>query len=404
MTYRIVVLGGLGDAYLLAALFDGFRRHYGDAVLVVKGRYAPLFDLFGVPYVVDDRITFGAEGEKNLQRDHDNVLEPGREFFAHPCMRRTQVKLDELPARAFVTQADMYRLILQLPLDSPIAQPRVPDGEPELDTVMMVHATTWPNTQPEFPAKLGFALGAAGRKVWVNDGALPLADLLARAARTEWVIGPQCGLMSILVAGEWPCRKTLATPSIDDGAGGDYWAKSTFPYAYVSRFMGRDYDVEEIKIDDDHDRALVAILNGPNAFRLRQHDPRPVTSIPFALSPGDLLDRLAVLAVKKSRFSGDGRALIQREYDRHAEAARPLLERSDGWGYRYFADLFAEHAKAFDVLERAVPSALAGSGLAAEDHAAVIAMNRERVRLKQAVDAAFGAAYSEVKSYYGSES
>ena len=399
MTQRIVVLGGLGDAYLMAALFDGFRQHYNrDAILVIKGMYAHLFDLFGVPYEIDDETTFGSESRPNWQKTYDNALGNGRHFFAHPCMRRTQIKLDELPARERISQADMFRLILGLPLDSPLAQPKVPSLPVQLNSVMIVEATTWPNTQPSFYPKLIKALQDTGRYVWVNDKKLPLKDLLERASATEWVIGPQCGLMSIFVTGRWPCRKTLVTPDIDNGRGGDYWAKSTFPYAYVRQFAGLDFDVEEYKIEDDnHDTLIDAIINGVNARKLRPHIPNPVYSVDMALSPGDFLDRFAVLQVKRNRFSPDRKALIEREYQRHLEAASGLLKNAGA--VRGFMDLVDAHDTAFMVLERAIPDALNG-GMAVEDHTAVIKLNRDRVKLKQQIDAALAPGMSEQKSYY----
>lgn len=407
MTQRLVVLGGLGDIYLVAALCEAFRHHHSgqEVVLAIKGIYAPLLALFpGVPYAIDDAAIAAAEAltAQSWRAEYDNTLWKGRDFYPHPCMARTPIKLDELPARWGVTHADMYRLILGLPLDAPLALPSVPSAEVVRGTVMIVQANTWPNTQPGFYPKLEAALRAAGREVWVNDRRLPLGDLLARAAATEWVIGPQCGLMSILVTGRWPCRKTLATPDIDYGAAPHYWAKSTFPYAYVSKFAGFDHDVEEFKIEaDNHDELIALILGGSNASPSKRHEPGPVSTISMQLAPGDFLDRYAVLCVKRMRFDGTKRAAIERDYQRHREAAGPLLEISPA--RTLFEQLVTIHTKAFDILEKAVPEALEHGGMALEDHVAVIRANKARVRLRQQIDAELHAAFSEVKSYYGGE-
>ena len=400
MTQSIVVLGGLGDVYLVAALYESFARQHGSAELVIKSGHVAVLELFpGVPYRVDDAITFGTEADRDFQRSHDNVLGTGP-FFAHPCMLRSRVCLDGLSTKPGMTQADIFRLILGLGHDAPLSVARPPaGGEPLPGTVMIVEAATWPDTQPGFYPRLADALRGTEREVWVNDKKLPLRDLFARAAATEWVIGPQCGLMSIFVTGRWPCRKTLATPDIDGGRAPAYWSKSTFPYAYVSKFAGFDHDVEEYKIEDgNHDELIGLILHGANASRSSPHDPGPVTGITMQLSPGDFLDRYAVLCVKRMRFTGARRAAIERDYQRHAEAARGILRPPVEILFSHLVDV---HREAFDILERAVPEALDHGGMAIEDHVAVIQANKARVRLRQQIDMALHAAYTEVKSYYG---
>lgn len=405
----LVVLGGLGDAYLSIALYDGFCRHYGrqDIELVIKSGHAAIAELFpGVRFRVDDAITFGTEADPAFQANHLNDLWTGQPFFIHPRMTRTRLSIDELPARPFICQADLFRIVLGLPLATPLSVPTVPWGidphlgtvvEPIAGTVMIVEANTWPNTQSGFYPKLIAALRASGRDVWVNDKAIPLRNLFARAAATEWVIGPQCGLISIFVTGRFPCRKTLATPSIDGGQAPQYWAPTTFPYAYVNRFAGEDFDVEEFKITGDHDGLISLILGGTNAVRLRPHDPNPIRSVAMPLTPGDFLDRFAVLTVKRARFSPERRAAIEREWQRHAEMAAGLLASSEVSAS--FQALLQHHGDAFDLLERAVPHALNG-GMDPTDHALAIRMNRARVETKQEIDTRLRSGHTEVKSYY----
>jgi hypothetical protein len=58
------------------------------------------------------------------------------------------------------------------------------------------------------------------------------------------------------------------------------------------------------------------------------------------------------------------------------------------------------HRRNFDLLERMVPEALGGGGMTPEDHVEAIRNNKARVELKQAIDAALHAPYTESKSYF----
>jgi hypothetical protein len=396
----IVVLGGLGDVYLVAALYESFCYHHRtrEVELVIKSGHQAVVDLFpGTRYRVNDQVTFGTEANPDFQRTHENRLGNGNLFFAHPRMERTPLSICGLPAKPFVCQADLFRMVLGVPLDAPLTVPKVPPPPPAPQEVVVVEAHTWPNTQPAFHNRLVNMLRVTGWDVWVNDKKLPLRELFERAAAAAWVIGPQCGLMSIFVTGRFPCRKILATPSIDDGKAREYWAPSTFPYAYVSRFAGEDFDVEEFKIDDDHHSAINLIINCME--NLRPHDPRPVTSVMMPLTPSDLLDRLAVLTVKCSKFSGGRLAAVVRETRRYLEAAIPLL--NEPGVSVLFALLVDRHRETFEILERAVPEALGTGHMAVADHAAAIRANKDRVVLKHKIDAALRGATVEVKSYYG---
>lgn len=396
---RVVVLGGLGDTYLLCTLYAGICEHHGPTKLVIKTRYEAVAQLFPgrLDYELSDEA-YAIEADKHFQQTYFNRLGCSDNFYPHPCMAHTEVRLCEATTRAGrFSQADMFRLICRLPLDTQLWRPHV-YAVPRLGTVLLVEAFTWPNTQPGFYLKLKTALEENGWSVTVNDDKLPLVDLFALAATSEWVIGPQCGLMSIFIHGQWPCRKTLATPDID-GRKLDYWSKTTFPYAYAQTFSGMDFDIEEYKITDDHAGLIRTIMEGPNALRIRPHDTQPVLTIDFPLTPGDLLDRYAVLVVKRNRFSDERRAAVERDFQRHAEASRNLLTNT------VVAALFSEmvqlHNETFDLLEKLVPAAIAGEALGMQEHSAAIRANKSRVLLRQKADALLRGAYTEVKSYYG---
>lgn len=400
---RLVSIGGSGDAYLVCALHEAFKRHHNrdDVTIVSKGKYAAVANLFKVPFVGDDAMVRQAEVDHAMQKTYDNiVLSNVMPFYVHPCFVRSDIRVDKLTTKPDASQADMYRMILQLPSDAPLAIPQVPLSATIPNTVLMIpDAVSWPNTQPAFWKKLALALAAAGRTVVVNNDAWSLDELLARCNQAEWVIGPQCGVMSILVTGQFPCRKTLCSAALtDDNKKLSFLSPQTFPYAYVTKFANTDYDVEEFEITDgNHGELVDAIAKGGNALRLRPHDPRPALTVQAPLSPGDFLDRLAVLTVKRERFPVEKRALIEREYRRFADL-RKLLPRHPVVEHLH-AQLLDHHRKTFDLLETMVPGAFAGS-LDVHQHVEAIKLNRDRVALKRQVDEACRGPYSEAKSYW----
>jgi len=399
---NIVILGGTGDVYLLSALFEVFRQtHNRDAVLVVRERYRCIPEMFGVPCVVDDGVINNAEVDIAMQRDYDNTFIDGRNFYAHPSFLRTQVRVDHLTTKPDVSQADMYKAILRVPWGATLALPKIPEVEQKPGKVVLIpDARSWPNLYPGFWGTLATKLSYAGWNVQNNNGSgWSLKQLFAHCAEAEWVIGPQCGVMSILVTGRFPCRKTLASCNID-GSGTFIFSTHTFPYAYVTKFSNHDYDVEEFKICADGQVELAdTIVSGQNGLRLWPHDPGPACTINVSLSPGDFLDRLAVLTVKHARFTGAKRAAIERDYQRHRE----LRARANFGPHidKLFDRLVRLHAETFDLLETMVPGAMADDTITPEAHVAAVKLNKVRVSLKREIDGVCRSPFTEQKSYYG---
>ena len=401
---RLVTIGGTGDAYMVCALFEAFKREHkrDDAVVVLPGKYATIAAMFDVPFEVNDDLVKQAEGSVEMQRTYENVLiAPDTTFYVHPCFLRSEIRVDKLTTKPDASQADMYRMILRVPLTAPLTIPtRLPRPARRPFSVLLIpEAVSWPNTQPTFWGALATALRDAGRHVMLNDPSWSLDKLFEQAASVDWVIGPQCGVMSILCTGQFPCRKTLASPKLD-AQNTKLWflSESTFPYAYVTKFSNVDYDVEEFEItNDNHAEIVDAIAVGVNALRIREpHDPRPVVTVQAPLSPGDFLDRLAVLTVKRRRFAGARRASIEREYRRFEaiKAITPMPPEVD----EHFSQLMAIHEQTFSLLETLVPAALAGGPT---EHDKAVRLNKDRIAVKGRIDAACRAPYSEAKSYYG---
>ena len=401
---KIVALHGTGDCYLLCALLDAFERHHNrPAELVIKGKYACIAQMFGVRYSVDDALIAHAEADAPMQRDYDNVIAEDKLFYAHPSFWRTNIRVDHLTTKPDVSQADMYKILLRIPPDAPLKLPNKPEIPMEQGKVVVVpDARSWPNLHPGFWGALIQGLASAGWRVIDNNkSGWSLREFFINCASAEWVIGPQCGIMSILVTGRYPCRKTLATPDVDHDPRFRF-SQLTFPYGYVTKFSNQDYDVEEFKITaHNHGELVDNIVNGSNALRLWPHDPNPVLTIDAPVTPGDFLDRLAVLTVKRDRFPRHKRAAIEREYQRYNELRirHPMPPETAV----LFARLVDNHSKTFDLLERMVPAAIEQAEMATEDHVAAVLANRERIELKQAIDAACHAPYTESKSYYGDE-
>ncbi len=400
MTIRLVALGGTGDVYLVSALHDAFRRAHGreDVEVITQSKFAAICEMFGVPHAVDDELVLKAQGDVEMQRTYENAICDLTPFYAHPCFLRSEIRVDKLTTKPDASQADMYRMLLRVPLDAPLTVPtRLPVVAPSDEVILIPKAVSWPNTQPLFWEKLARDLRFAGHKVVVNEPTWSLRDLFERCAAADWVIGPQCGVMSILVTGRFPCRKTLASPLLDESNKMlSFLSPQTFPYAYVTKFSNADYDVEEFEVtEDNHDEISDAICVGANALRLRPHDPRPVLTIHAPLSPGDFLDRLAVLTVKRRRFAGLRRAAIEREYRRfsYLRGTTPLPPEAD----EHFEQLVAIHDRTFSLLEGLVPAALAGEP---NDHDAAVRLNKDRVAVKARIDAVCRAPYTEIKSYY----
>jgi hypothetical protein len=386
---RLVSLGGTGDAYLVCALAHAVERRYGHMVSVsLRERQSAIPGMFGLAHAPADDEILRVEHDSAFQREHDNRIADGATFYAHPCFTRSGVRIDELTTLPGpVSQADMYRALLGLSLDEPLAMPVIPTAEYRPNTALLVpDAVSWPNDQPAFWSTLVGLLRDEGWHVEFNDPARPLADLLRDAAGAEIVVGSQCGLMSILIAAEFPCRKVLCVPSIDEGPGfavGGRMLRRTFPYAYATKFTGNDYDVDEYRITvSNHLDVAQSILAAPRGRR----DPRPTTTITMPLTPGDFLDRLAVLMVKQDRL---GHA-VDREYLRYAEACPKEWK-------TYLGRLVDLHETTYDQLAFTVPAALAHPER--DDHVAV-ALNRSRVELKRQIDDELRAPYREVKSYY----
>lgn len=384
---KLVTMFGTGDTYLVCALFRAYVAKYGPSEIICKTSHATIPRMFGIQFQLNDSIVTLAE------TGHWQTIEDLT--YVHPSCPLNYTRPDQFTFKCGdISQADMYRALLDLPLNTMLDHPKInrTAGQIKKSALLIFEAKSWPNTQPLFWRKLNNALVKEGWSVEWNTGAQSLDELFEQCARTEWVIGPQCGVMSILTTARFACRKSFCTPAIDDAEKRppDYPIHRTFPYAYVSKFSGEDFDVDEFKITDhNHDDVIVKLLQA-QAGRLQA----PVMTINAPLSPGDFLDRLAVLHVKLEKFDVMRRAAIQREHDRYYE-----IYKAQPFCGQLFDSLLLNHRKTFDLCSSYVPDALVGKN-DEQRHAKAIQLNKERVELKRKIDLICQSPYSDVKDYY----
>ena len=386
---RLVTLYGTGDTYLACALFKAFTAKNGPAEIVCKAAHQDIPEMFRVPYRVDDQIV--AEAEHNQWRHEDNLV------YLHPSCPLNYTRPDQFTFKGGdISQADMYRALMDLPLDVPLTLPRVPKAVMVPKVALLIYeAKSWPNTQPAFWHKLGKALNESGYVVNWNMSTQPLAVLLHQCAESEWVIGPQCGVMSILTTARYPCRKSFCTPTVDGSFPKEFPVKTAFPYAYVTKFAGEDFDVDQYEITNgNHDRIIQALIQDR-----KERSPDPVQTVTIPVSPGDFLDRLAVLHVKLEKFSKENKRKVAREHAHYWRIYQELNASTLLNCGRYFDALVQNHRDTFDLCSSYVPDALNGRQDEAK-HAKAITLNKERVSIRQTVDEKFRSAFTEVKDYY----
>lgn len=385
---RLISYWGTGDTYLLAAFHSAFVAERGPATLIIKAAHGYIADMFDVPWE-DDALASNLAVSLHHQQNHPNE---GDDLYVHPSFVRTPIKQTRSSSHV-AGQAEMYRKILGLSPNAQLSLPQLPMVGSTEEIVIIEHARSWPNTQPAFWQKLIAALPGA----WVNNNYCSLEELLTRCAAAKWVIGPQCGVMAILCAGRFPCRKAILTPSIDRNYFDGNVFGDTYPAGYVTNFTGEDFDVEEHKLTDhNHDDVIEAVLNAVNYSR--PYDPSPCTTITAPLSPGDFFDRHAVLCVKHDRFSGAKKAAVRRERDRYAEIIHLRLWPAEVGAC--MSALYQLHAETFDLFEVTLPGVLANESAGHEAHENAIRLNRRRVELKQRIDELCHGPYTETKSYY----
>lgn len=263
---RLVPLYGTGDTYLICALARAFEAHHQVPVtVVVKRAHACVAEAFGIAFEADDAPAAIGENPRQ-QATYPNEIASGL-LFVHPSFVKTPARLDQLTVKPRVSQADMYRALLQLPPWAPLATPSWEKFPKLRDVVLLTESRSWPNLPGPFWEKLLAALYAGGRRVTLNDPAWSLRDLLDHCAAAGTVIGPQCGVISIACEAGFPGHKTIVLRELTPGSPYLFGLSETMPYGHASTFAGNPHpEVGHVVVGGDWDSAIKAVLDDCTTF------------------------------------------------------------------------------------------------------------------------------------------
>jgi hypothetical protein len=372
---HLVTQHGTGDTYMTLAFAAAVARVRNDKVSVrIKPEHRAIVDMF--PDVSGHDLPKGWTTTDTPINCHPASFSGDISRFAY---------LDRAPSHA-----DLWRAMLDLPLDEPMVRGQFShtanNVSPE-KVFVIKEARSWPNNHPEFWPALIDALEQSGRLVGVNKPEDSLDTVFTNCSYANWVIGPQCGVMAILCHALFPCRKTICTPDVD---GTGWIVPKTYPYGYVTKFAGEDYDVDEVKITEDVEGAVKRVIDGDGGSGSLIRD------IPVRINYGEFCDRLSILQVKA--MNKPTRGAVAREYYKLFEKIAPMLD-SSFKTTDAFAKLWDVNVKAWDVNERLVTDVFSRGNVLSSDFVAVSKLQKKRTELKNQINELFGS-QQEVKSYY----
>jgi len=235
---RLVALYGVGDAYLICGLVRAFEKEHSiKACVVVKSAQVAIPQMFGVDYEASDEVVASAEGSQFFQLSHANEIADRGFYYVHPHFVRTPVRIDQLTVKPRVSQADMYRALLGLspwaPLEVPFGPRRIVRGS---GTLIIHTSRSWPNLPPQFWEALAKRMDAR-----LVEPEWSLRELFDQCDASEHVIGPQCGVMSVLCDALFFCRKTFAICELSKANPYLFGLTETMPYGHCSTFAGNDH-------------------------------------------------------------------------------------------------------------------------------------------------------------------
>lgn len=450
-----------GDTYLTCAAMEGFRAVHGritdDVVVVVKASHLPIARLFErhmsriVP-VEDAQLDAIAERMRHVGVRHG--LEPDRPVILHP-MHMDDGRADALTRMPGFSQKHMYLHLLRLPLETPLARPEPPahwaaaaaDYAREIgmpagrSVILMPDANSYPAVDDAFWLRLVAGLREAGWSVYTNvfgrNGGVPRAPfpgttgirpsfdvLMPLAAHAGWVVSTLTGGMNILISARVLCRKTVVARGPAPGTTLRFndliELESAFPYAAQATFDGEHYDIEEfeIRVPEDHETIARRVCEGRNATATEPPSPDPVARFTAETTPGDLFDRVTILEIKEALLSGAGvlanvrreLALLRGCLGRHANSPSPALAElvaalkainQHAWDtneeiFKGFGDAFGSEAWTLDASDA---DELARAQSMVKAFRLSQRLNRERVILKNRINALLAAGLREEKSY-----
>ena len=409
---------GTGDTYLICALWRAFEAQHGPATIVVAEHHAPIAQMFGVRY------------EVGLSRPMAADFQEGTPFVVHPSRMAFGAQIDALTGREGFSQADMYRLLLRLSPDAPLAKPQppgpwqdqsIPKGR---SVVLMPHSQSWPPAPPEFWQELAKALlDRTDLDIVLNSGSLQpqgstrvrsvfpsLEMLFSLMEHCGWVIGPNTGGFACAVSAEIKASKTMVVQrpaTIPFEMSPTLKLTQSFPYSHQRKFDGFDYEVDEHELID---RASWAPAIDRIVASRPPIAPKPKRIVRGPMSVGDIVDRITILEIKAERLqSAADRLAAAREVRELQEAIQEIdlpaelvaaLKEANIRGWELADKMYEDFPFGSDWepdLTKASDWAVAVAGLKA--HRAMMDANRDRVRARQQIDAASNSLLRELKSY-----
>jgi hypothetical protein len=211
---------GIGDTYFICALLKQFLLRHGNtkAVLIVKKSHLDVVELFTEDiYRV---ITFDKLNLRDINRF--SQFKCGYPFIGHPS--DFKYDFDRFLGTEGLTLLDLYRIMLQMPIDAPLTQPKLDYasinaakkkffelGLPANRTVILAPEANSLSTLPlEFWCHLSEHLKLQGWTVCINicnsstciPGTTPinfsLSEAISIAEIAGWVISSRSGLCDLL--------------------------------------------------------------------------------------------------------------------------------------------------------------------------------------------------------------
>jgi hypothetical protein len=260
----LVALYGVGDCYLVCSLARTFERHHGKVpLIVVKPSHRFIPEWFGLGYEVNEKmVAAGEAGERGLHQTYDNAIVDGSPVYVHPHFVKTATRLDQLTIKSRVSQADMYRALMQLPPDAPMEKPPLVRVAPFEDQVVVIpRSRSWPNIDGPFWDALVSRLRESGKRVATFLPQWSLKELIEVCIASGEIIGPQCGVLSVACEAGFPGHKTICIRELGPDCPYLFGLTQTMPYGHCSTFAGNDHpNVDHILVAPDNWQSKVDII------------------------------------------------------------------------------------------------------------------------------------------------
>lgn len=279
---------GVGDTYLVCALWREFEKVNGPTTISVREEHVHIPQMFGARFQTL-RSLMMVPGE--------HAWRPGIPINAGPLHAARGDAIEKLTAGGAFSRADLFRFILRLPWDAPLAKPlllnewrkqaaswteiRPAFQHKGKSVVIMPHAKNMPAPPLEFWMQLAVELaGKRNVPVLFNDlhTHLPSAGdtriemealeksgrilrihptlgvLYAMIEHAGWVIGATSGAFHAAAAAELEARKSLVAMwplGFDKPFRVNDWLalESPFPYSNARSFCGPDLRVDQFEVD-----------------------------------------------------------------------------------------------------------------------------------------------------------